>query len=42
MLDYEEDVLPVVDKDFRILGDLRLSEVLLKVIEAGKQASNSE
>ena len=36
MLDYEEDVLPVVDKERRILGDLRLSEVLLKAIEVGR------
>ena len=36
MLDHEEDVLPVVDNERRILGDLRLSEVLLKVIEMGK------
>ena len=38
MLDHEEDVLPVVDGERRILGDLRLSEVLLKAIEVGKQA----
>ena len=37
MLDHEEDVLPVVDNERRILGDLRLSEVLLKAIEVGKQ-----
>ena len=42
MLDYEEDVLPVVDKEGRILGDLRLSEVLLKTIEMGKQVRESE
>ena len=36
MLDHEEDVLPVVDGERRVLGDLRLSEVLLKAIEAGK------
>lgn len=41
MLDYEEDVLPVVDNERRILGDLRLSEVLLKAIEVGKQARGS-
>ncbi len=41
MLDYEEDVLPVVDNECRILGDLRLSEVLLKAIEVGKQARGS-
>ncbi|MFC1989993.1 CBS domain-containing protein [Chloroflexota bacterium] len=37
MLDVEEDVLPVIDNQGKILGDLRLSEVLLKVIEVGKQ-----
>ena len=37
MLDYEEDLLPVVDNDFRVLGDLRISEVLLHAIEAGKK-----
>ena len=36
MLDHEEDVLPVVDNERRILGDLRLSEVLLKAIEVGR------
>jgi CBS-domain-containing membrane protein len=42
MLDPEEDVLPVVDNERRIIGDLRLSEVLLKAIEVGKQVSESE
>ena len=42
MLDYEEDVLPVLDIGGRILGDLRLSEVLLKAIKAGKQARDSD
>ena len=37
MLDVEEDVLPVIDNQGKILGDLRLSEVLLKAIEVGKQ-----
>ena len=37
MLDVEEDVLPVIDNQGKILGDLRLSEVLLKAIELGKQ-----
>ena len=32
-----EDVIPVIDEDGRIIGDLRLSEVLLKTIEVGKQ-----
>ena len=38
MIDHEEDVLPVVNKDNMILGDLRLSEVLLMAIEVGRQA----
>lgn len=37
MLDHEEDLLPVVDDDYRVLGDLRISEVLLYAIEAGKR-----
>ena len=37
MLDYEEDLLPVVDNDYRALGDLRISEVLLYAIETGKR-----
>jgi len=36
MLDYEEDIIPVLDEDGKIIGDLRLSEVLLKVLEMGK------
>ena len=36
MLDCKEDVLPVLDSEGRILGDLRISEVLLKVIEVGQ------
>ena len=37
MMMYGEDVIPVTDKDGRIIGDLRLSEVLLKVIEVGRR-----
>jgi CBS domain-containing protein len=37
MLDYEEDIIPVLDNEGHILGDLRLSEVLLKALEAGRQ-----
>jgi CBS domain-containing protein len=37
MLDHEEDVIPVLDSEGRILGDLRLSEVLLKTLEVGRQ-----
>jgi len=42
MIDHEEDVLPVEDNERRILGDLRLSEVLLKAIEVGKQMRSNE
>ena len=35
-----EDVLPVLDEDGRIIGDLRLSEVLLKAIEVGRSAQD--
>lgn len=37
MLDFEEDIIPVLDSEGRILGDLRLSEVLLKSLEVGKR-----
>jgi len=37
MLDDEEDVLPVVDADGKILGDLRLSEVLWWVLAYGRR-----
>lgn len=40
MLDYEEDLLPVVDNDGRVIGDLRLSEVLWWVIERGKRKTS--
>ena len=36
MMKFGEDVIPVIDEDGRIIGDLRLSEVLLKVIEVGR------
>lgn len=36
MMMFGEDVIPVIDEDGRIIGDLRLSEVLLKVIEVGR------
>lgn len=38
MIDHDEDVLPVLDSEGMILGDLRLSEVLLKALELGRQA----
>ena len=37
MMSFGEDVVPVIDKDGRIIGDLRLSELLLKAIEAGRE-----
>ena len=42
MLDHEEAVLPVVDGERRILGDLRLSEALLKAIEVGRGMIGNE
>ena len=36
MLDFEEDIIAVVDKEGKILGDLRISEVLLKATEVGR------
>lgn len=38
MIKYEEDVLPVLDDEGMILGDLRLSEVLAKALQVGRQA----
>ena len=38
MIDHDEDVLPVLDSEGTVLGDLRLSEVLLKALEVGRQA----
>ncbi|MFH1485493.1 MAG: CBS domain-containing protein [Chloroflexota bacterium] len=37
MVEHETNILPVLDDQGRILGDLKLSEVLLKVIEVGRQ-----
>ena len=39
MLRFQEDVLPVIDSESRILGDIRLSEIMLKAIEIGKQTN---
>jgi len=41
MLDFDEDIIPVLDSEGRVLGDLRLSEVLLKTLEIGKQNPES-
>jgi predicted transcriptional regulator len=37
MMSFGEDIVPVIDKDGKIIGDLRLSELLLKAIEAGRE-----
>jgi hypothetical protein len=37
VIDSKEDIIPVLDRDRRIMGDLRLSEVLLKALEARRQ-----
>ncbi len=41
LLDFEEDIIPVLDSEGHILGDLTLSEVLLKALEVGKQRQES-
>ena len=38
MVEYQEDVIPVLDEEGHILGDLRISEVLFKALTVGKQA----
>jgi hypothetical protein len=37
MVDHEEDIIPVLDGEGRIIGDLSLSEVLSKALEVGIQ-----
>ncbi len=37
MLDYEEDIIPVLDNVGKILGDLRLSEVLWWILAFGRK-----
>jgi CBS domain-containing protein len=39
MMRLGEDIIPVLDDGGRIIGDLMLSEVLLKAIEVGKQGN---
>lgn len=39
MLDYDEDVIPVLDGEGRIIGDLGLSEVLWSGFAYGKRAT---
>jgi hypothetical protein len=33
MVDYEEEIIPLLDNEGRILGDLQLSELLFKALE---------
>ena len=42
MMSFGEDVIPVLDEDGRIIGDLRISEVLLKALEVGRQTGGDE
>ena len=42
MMSFGEDIVPVLDEDGKIIGDLRLSEVLLKALEVGRQAKDGE
>ena len=41
MLDYEEDVIPVVDSQGRVVGDLTLAEVLLHTLRLERQSDNA-
>mgnify|MGYP001816129783 CR=1 FL=1 len=38
MEEHETNILPVLDDSHKIIGDLLLSDILLKVVEFGKQA----
>jgi CBS domain-containing protein len=40
MMDIGEDILPVVDDEGHVIGDLRLSEILLKAVEAGHEQTS--
>lgn len=37
MIGYEEDIIPVLDSEGRIIGDVSLSELLSKALEVGMQ-----
>lgn len=39
MLDAEEDIIAVLDKEGRVMGDLRLSEVLAWIIDYNRRAA---
>ena len=39
MVEYETNILPVLDNDDRIIGELLITHVLHKVVETGKQAN---
>jgi len=34
MIEYKEDIIPVLDENGKVIGDLRLSEVLSKTLES--------
>lgn len=36
MMMFGEDIIPVLDDDGKVIGDLRLSEVLFKALEIGR------
>lgn len=38
MISYQEDILPVIDRNNKIIGDLSLSELLSKALEIGIQS----
>lgn len=38
MVEHQTNILPVLDDDDTIIGDLLLSDILFKVVELGKQA----
>ena len=42
MLDYEQDVLPVLNSQGEIIGDLRLSEVLSQALIHGRDLCGME
>lgn len=37
MMNFGEDIIPVLDEEGRVIGDLKLSEILLKAIEVGRE-----
>jgi CBS domain-containing protein len=39
MVEHQTNILPVIDDDDMIIGDLLLSDILFKVVESGKQGN---